>query len=268
MGFPMRYPRFLVVLFVVLGLAVLSSAPVAATDGDTLPDALEEIDAMALRAHEASFGAEVARWDGLIDAISRSTRLEPGEAEQLVVAIADLVLAITEAGERAGVLATPDAADLLDTMYTLAASTDLGTDEAVAEADRLTERAIEATVRMREAERRAMEVLADAAVSVDSDPVERWRPLVDEYFAPELVGEALAIIDCESNGDPDVRNRRSGAAGLFQFIRGTWVHASAQAGFAGASPYEPEANIAAAAWLAGYSLDHGDAAWSHWTCRP
>ena len=101
-----------------------------------------------------------------------------------------------------------------------------------------------------------------------TDPVERWRPLVEQYFVDEYVAEALSIIACESNGDPGVTNPRSGAAGLFQFISRTWEHASEQAGVGGSSALDPEANIAAAAWLVEYSLDGGRSAWAHWTCRP
>jgi hypothetical protein len=110
----------------------------------------------------------------------------------------------------------------------------------------------------------AGEPLEETAV----DPVERWRPLVERHFAEERVTEALSIIACESNGDPSITNPRSSAAGLFQFVSGTWEHASEQAGFGGASALDPEANVAAAAWLVDYSLDADRSAWAHWTCRP
>ncbi|MEA2022800.1 MAG: transglycosylase SLT domain-containing protein [Actinomycetota bacterium] len=119
-----------------------------------------------------------------------------------------------------------------------------------------------------EAEHTAMIALGPAEDSLSTGPVEQWRPLVERYFPPELVDEALSIIDCESNGDPDARNPRSNASGLFQFVDRTWGHSSEQAGFRGASAFSPEANIAAAAWLVDYSLGVGDSAWAHWTCRP
>ena len=93
----------------------------------------------------------------------------------------------------------------------------------------------------------------------------RWS---SDTSAEERVDEALSIIECESNGDPSVTNPRSSATGLFQFINGTWEHASEQAGFGGASALDPEANVAAAAWLVDYSFDVGRSAWAHWTCRP
>ncbi len=98
--------------------------------------------------------------------------------------------------------------------------------------------------------------------------VEEWRSLAEQYFASELVDEALAVIKCESKGDPAAYNSRSGASGLFQFIPNTWNWASNNAGWAGASPFDPEANIASAAWLVQWSLDHNNSAWAHWSCKP
>jgi soluble lytic murein transglycosylase-like protein len=99
-------------------------------------------------------------------------------------------------------------------------------------------------------------------------PAENWRGLVSQYFPGDLVDEALSIIQCESKGDPSAYNSRSGASGLFQFIPGTWANVSPKAGWGGASPFDPEANVASAAWLVDYSIDHGQYRWYHWTCRP
>ncbi len=100
--------------------------------------------------------------------------------------------------------------------------------------------------------------------------VEHWRPLVQRYFPPGRVGEALEVMHCESRGNPDATHPESGAAGLFQFLEGTWAFASANAGFPGASRYAPEPNIAAAAWLVHYSItiNHPRGAWGHWSCQP
>lgn len=49
------------------------------------------------------------------------------------------------------------------------------------------------------------------------DAVERWRPLVAEYFPPEAVDEGLDVISHESGGDPNIYNLEgSGACGLWQ----------------------------------------------------
>jgi peptidoglycan hydrolase CwlO-like protein len=97
--------------------------------------------------------------------------------------------------------------------------------------------------------------------------VERWRPIVAAHFPADLVEDALYIIQCESNGDPEAVNPYSGAAGLFQFLPGTWAVASVNAGVPDASVLDPEPNIQAAAWLAGYYQANGRSPWSGWACR-
>ncbi len=92
--------------------------------------------------------------------------------------------------------------------------------------------------------------------------VERWRPLVDQYFTG--VGEsqmALGVMDCESDGDPQATNPSSGCAGLFQMRPAYWPGRAAECGWAGASPFDAEANIAVAACL----VHKGDGEnWWHW----
>lgn len=92
--------------------------------------------------------------------------------------------------------------------------------------------------------------------------VEVWRPLVESYFRSSDVDRALRIMSCESQGDPYARNPRSGASGLFQHLPKYWSERSADAGFPDVSIYDPQANVAVAAWLV-YHLG----GWSHWTCR-
>ncbi len=100
--------------------------------------------------------------------------------------------------------------------------------------------------------------------------VEGWRELVEQYFPPDLVGQALEVMRCESSGNPDATNPTSGAAGLFQFLDTTWAWASVRAGFGNTSRYDPEPNVASAAWLVNYSLSINDprGAWAHWECQP
>ncbi len=99
--------------------------------------------------------------------------------------------------------------------------------------------------------------------------VVRWQPLVERYFPPERVDEALRVMHCESRGNPDARHPVSDAAGLFQFLAGTWAFASARAGWEGYSRYHPEANVASAAWLVDFSIRTGHrwGAWGRWACR-
>jgi hypothetical protein len=97
--------------------------------------------------------------------------------------------------------------------------------------------------------------------------VERWRSLVQQFFPSHRVEEALRIIDCESNGDPDAANPFSGAAGLFQFLPSTWATTAPNAGYGGSSPFDPEANTATAAWLANRYQELGYYYWTPWNCK-
>lgn len=94
---------------------------------------------------------------------------------------------------------------------------------------------------------------------------EQWRPLVAAYFPASMVDYALAVIWCESRGDPTADNPTSSAAGLFQHLGRYWSERSAAAGVPGASIYDPEASTIVAAWLV---LEAPGGGWHHWTCRP
>lgn len=98
--------------------------------------------------------------------------------------------------------------------------------------------------------------------------VERWRPLVTAYFPTGQVDGALAVIRCESYGDPGAYNPYSGASGLFQFLPSTWATVSPRAGFGGASVFDAEANIGTAAWLTDYYASRGSDPWAAWACKP
>jgi hypothetical protein len=93
--------------------------------------------------------------------------------------------------------------------------------------------------------------------------VAQWLPLVAKHFDPEDVGTAMCIMALESGGNPDAKNPRSTAAGLFQFLRSTWdnmVPASVSGGsYASGQVYQPEANIRSAAWL------QDAAGWTQWS---
>jgi transglycosylase-like protein with SLT domain len=58
------------------------------------------------------------------------------------------------------------------------------------------------------------------------------------------------------------RTSAAGHMGLLQFSAGTWAFASTQAGWAGASPYDPWAAAEVAAWL-GTHAEYGG--WDHWS---
>lgn len=96
------------------------------------------------------------------------------------------------------------------------------------------------------------------AVRSDYEPrwpgdVEQWRPLVAGHFPPDQVETALCVINGESGGNPNAKNRSSSAAGLWQFIRSTWddmvrPHLGGPS-YAEGGPYDPELATLYAAWL-------------------
>lgn len=100
--------------------------------------------------------------------------------------------------------------------------------------------------------------------------VQQWRPLVETYFPPERVEEAMRVMACESGGNPAAKNPNSTATGLFQFLDGTWAWMSVMSGWDGHSRLEPEANVAVAAYLVDYSIrtNHPLGTWGHWECQP
>jgi hypothetical protein len=86
---------------------------------------------------------------------------------------------------------------------------------------------------------------------------------------PELIDQAAAasgvpawrmlrIARCESGYLVLAVNRRSGAAGVYQYLPATWRWMSAQAGFGGASVFDAVANV----WTAAWAFSHGY--WAHW----
>lgn len=97
--------------------------------------------------------------------------------------------------------------------------------------------------------------------------VARWRPMVETHFPAHRVIEALKIMQCESLGDPDAYNPYSGASGLFQFLASTWASSAPRAGYPEASVFDPEPNIATAAWLANRYEELGYYYWQAWSCR-
>lgn len=73
-----------------------------------------------------------------------------------------------------------------------------------------------------------------------ADPVERWRPLVEEHFPPDEIDTAMCIIRHESSGDPEADNPRSTASGLFQILGSLWAP---HFGVTDEALYEPATNV-------------------------
>lgn len=88
---------------------------------------------------------------------------------------------------------------------------------------------------------------ATAAAAESDDPVDSVvTDAPDDQPAVEDP-RVECIIEVESRGDPNATNPRSGAAGLGQFLRGTWL--TTPQGQAGYSVYNAAANRAAVAWM-------------------
>ncbi len=102
---------------------------------------------------------------------------------------------------------------------------------------------------------------------------DEWLPLLEEYFGD--IGEtqnARIILGCESTGEPFILGPDGPYGrpmGLFQFLPGTWDQWNRETpGWAGESPFHPEANIATARRLYDAYVDwDGRWGWTPWSCR-
>ena len=92
---------------------------------------------------------------------------------------------------------------------------------------------------------------------VDTTGVERWRTLAGEWFPPDKVDQALAIIWCESRGDPSIPNPTSSALGLWQFLKG-WYLGRWSDTVGVFDPLDPVASMRAAAIVSKNGTDWGD----------
>jgi len=99
---------------------------------------------------------------------------------------------------------------------------------------------------------------ADLQGALNSTGVDAYTYLLHEGLIdppapvrPPLNAAMEARLDCiqrvESHNVASATNRQSGAAGLFQFLPGTWR--STPEGKAGLSPYDPVAARSAARWM-------------------
>lgn len=94
--------------------------------------------------------------------------------------------------------------------------------------------------------------------------VERWRSRVEEFFLPQDVEKALAIIYCESRGTRKALNQKSQASGIFQHKPLYWEYRSRMAGFEGWNIFNARANIATAAWLVYNNRPEVAPYWGDW----
>lgn len=104
---------------------------------------------------------------------------------------------------------------------------------------------------------------AISQILADDRPVERWRPLVEAFFPEDQVDTAMRVMACESGGNPQAKNPTSTAAGLFQFLRGTWNWVADEIGlprYRTGAPTDPVMATKAAVWL------QQTGGWAHWEC--
>ena len=109
----------------------------------------------------------------------------------------------------------------------------------------------------------------DMVIEQDYGPeVEQWRSTVEQaivaFSGPvEDTNRFLSVMRCESGGNPEAYNQASGASGLMQHLENYWPWRAKMAGFEGASPFDPVANIYTSAWLI---YAHTAGGWRHWVC--
>ena len=95
--------------------------------------------------------------------------------------------------------------------------------------------------------------LAGAVNTLGVDPrtylrsVGELPPSPPASASPAVPARVACIVRVESHGDPGAVNPRTGAAGLGQFLRGTWL--STPQGRAGLSVFSADANRAAIEWM-------------------
>lgn len=219
-------------------------------------DALSRLDDLVVRRRELD--ALRARFQAERDRVQSLTTTLAADTEELRRLFAQADARVAEAFDRA-----------LQKEAEYRAALDAVERARAAEEERRRREAAAATTTTTAADPGSADTSADEEQpSVRIEPAtERWRPVVAAYFAPDLVEDAMVIIECESNGDPEAVNPYSGAAGLFQFLPGTWAVASVKAGVGDRSVFDGEANIIAASWLAEYYRSRGYDPWLPWSCR-
>lgn len=102
-------------------------------------------------------------------------------------------------------------------------------------------------------------VAAPAPAQARSGDCGGWRDLIARHFPAEVVEDAVAVCECESHGDPSAHSRTNDR-GLFQIHWPIWADTFAEV-TGTADGFDPEANVAFAAWL--WSRE----GWRPWACR-
>jgi hypothetical protein len=85
--------------------------------------------------------------------------------------------------------------------------------------------------------------------------VDHWRGLAAVYFQPEDLDRVMCLMSKESGGDPEARNRVSGASGLMQ-VMPAWADVF---GYEPEDLFDPVVNL----WIASQILEQQG--WDAWT---
>lgn len=85
--------------------------------------------------------------------------------------------------------------------------------------------------------------------------VDRWRDMAGVYFEADEVDRVMCLMEMESGGDPEARNRTSGASGLMQ-VMPSWAEVF---GYEPEDLYHPVINL----WIASQILEQQG--WGAWT---
>lgn len=104
----------------------------------------------------------------------------------------------------------------------------------------------------------AVVVVRDTTYRGIGSDAERWRPLVAEYFPADQVDTALCVVGWESGGNPDAKNPRSSARGLFQVLAALWAP---HFGISADALYDPVVNVRVASQI------WGSQGWGAWSAR-
>jgi hypothetical protein len=91
-----------------------------------------------------------------------------------------------------------------------------------------------------------------------------YLALIQTYFQPQDVDQAMRVVKCESGFSSTARNSRSSAAGAWQFLRDTWDRMvspnTGSPSYDAGGPFDPTWATINAAWL-WYNVGP-----SQWTC--
>ncbi len=123
----------------------------------------------------------------------------------------------------------------------------------------------------------ALTAMGASSQSIFAPEVERWRSLTEQVFPADEVNDVLAVIQCESFGDPTSRNMEEWgqeSVGLLQINEG-WLTGWQDPDWAfpghDGQPVDledPATNLRAAKFIRYFEVVTEQDAWAEWACKP